>query len=205
MGSHYDTLGLGRQASTTEIRQAYRRLAKARHPDTGAGSAAAMRRLNDAYATLKDPERRRDYDRQGPRPVSPPPAPPSPLDPQAFRTQVCHPLGRDVQAAIRDIREALGDLADVPDDEEMITAFDLAVAAASHALTKALSRLASVTWPPALAEPLATYRDGLHQAEAAVDILGSYSLDLDPEALADGEALLSQAVGQLDDSRRALA
>jgi hypothetical protein len=205
MGSHYDTLGLGRQATTAEIRAAYRRLAKVRHPDTAAGSAAAMRHLNDAYATLKDPERRRDYDRQGPRPASPPPAPSSPLAPDVFRTKVVHPLGRDVQAALRDIREALGDLTDGPDDEDLITAFDLAVVAAGEVMAKSLQRLAAVSWPPALAGPLATYQDGLRQAEAAVDILGSYSLDLDPEALADGEALLNQAVRQLDESRRALA
>jgi hypothetical protein len=61
---YYELLGVARDASSSEIRSAYRALAKAMHPDTG-GTAGAFRLLREAYDTLTDPERRADYDRHG--------------------------------------------------------------------------------------------------------------------------------------------
>jgi hypothetical protein len=59
---YYELLGVARDASSDEIRSAYRALAKAMHPDAG-GTAGAFRLLRDAYETLTDPDRRADYDR----------------------------------------------------------------------------------------------------------------------------------------------
>jgi hypothetical protein len=59
---YYELLGVTRDASPEEIRSAYRALAKAMHPDAG-GTAGAFRLLREAYETLADPLRRRDYDR----------------------------------------------------------------------------------------------------------------------------------------------
>lgn len=56
----YEVLGVAFDASTAEIKAAYRRLAIQRHPDRG-GSAEAMAELNEAYEVLKDPERRQHY------------------------------------------------------------------------------------------------------------------------------------------------
>ncbi|MFC4855015.1 J domain-containing protein [Actinophytocola glycyrrhizae] len=58
---YYELLGVAPDASTAEIRSAYRALAKAMHPDTG-GTAGAFRLLREAYDTLADPERRAGYD-----------------------------------------------------------------------------------------------------------------------------------------------
>lgn len=58
----YDVLGVSPAASTTEIKGAFRRLmAAGAHPDTG-GDALNAAELGAAYQTLKDPERRREYD-----------------------------------------------------------------------------------------------------------------------------------------------
>lgn len=64
---HYATLGLDRQATTAQIRTAYRLLAKRHHPDVNPNSDEAATRtqeLNAAHEVLRDPARRRAYDRE---------------------------------------------------------------------------------------------------------------------------------------------
>lgn len=61
--NHYELLGLDADATTEEIRRAYRLRAKAAHPDAG-GDPAAFRQLLAAYETLVRVDRRRDYDDQ---------------------------------------------------------------------------------------------------------------------------------------------
>lgn len=65
--THYEILGVRRDASTETIREAYRRLAREHHPDrTAAGGPAAagssMPEINEAYRVLIDPGRRAVYD-----------------------------------------------------------------------------------------------------------------------------------------------
>ncbi len=63
----YSILGVPRTAGPEEIRAAYRRLARLYHPDlNSSGQAEArMQQINEAYATLSDPDRRRRYDVYG--------------------------------------------------------------------------------------------------------------------------------------------
>src|ERR1700758_3334581 len=66
----YGVLGVGRQASPDEIARAYRRAARATHPD-GGGSAAGAEQfqvVSDAYDMLRDPGRRAGYDQLHPLP-----------------------------------------------------------------------------------------------------------------------------------------
>ena len=60
--NHYEVLGIAEGASGQEIRQAYRRLVKAAHPDV-AGDTAQFRLVTQAYDVLSDPARRAAYDR----------------------------------------------------------------------------------------------------------------------------------------------
>src|SRR5215208_4826956 len=53
--NYYEVLGVSRNASQSEIRNAYRRLAKERHPDHAGGNEAEFSRLQEAHAVLSDP------------------------------------------------------------------------------------------------------------------------------------------------------
>lgn len=67
MRTHYDNLKISRNATTQEIKKAYRRLAQQYHPDRNGNSAESqriMKIINQAYAVLSDPESRRAYDRK---------------------------------------------------------------------------------------------------------------------------------------------
>lgn len=59
----YDVLGLDAGASCREIKAAYRRLARAVHPDVSPHPADDFIRVHAAYSTLSDPSKRADYDR----------------------------------------------------------------------------------------------------------------------------------------------
>ena len=65
---YYEILGVPRNASTEEIKKAYRELALKYHPDRNAGNKEAEERfkeINEAYAVLSDPQKRKEYDAFG--------------------------------------------------------------------------------------------------------------------------------------------
>jgi molecular chaperone DnaJ len=69
----YIVLGIQREASSADIKRAYRRLARRYHPDINPGdreSAARFRQILEAYETLIDPDRRRRYDSGKPAAIS---------------------------------------------------------------------------------------------------------------------------------------
>jgi curved DNA-binding protein len=64
---YYETLGLKRDASTDDIRKAYRKLAHKYHPDVSKDPKGEeqFKAVAEAYQTLKDPEKRAAYDKLG--------------------------------------------------------------------------------------------------------------------------------------------
>ncbi len=64
----YKVLGLEKGASLEEIKQAYRKLALKYHPDVNKSDEAEekFKEINEAYAVLSDPEKRKQYDAYGP-------------------------------------------------------------------------------------------------------------------------------------------
>lgn len=60
--NYYEVLGVSRNSSQSEIKNAYRQLAKERHPDRPDGNARKFSLLQEANAVLSDPNRRRQHD-----------------------------------------------------------------------------------------------------------------------------------------------
>jgi len=58
---YYSALGVPRNASQKEIKQAYRKLANKHHPDKG-GDANHFQKISEAYDTLSDPHKKQLYD-----------------------------------------------------------------------------------------------------------------------------------------------
>lgn len=64
----YEVLGIKKGASQSEIKKAYRKMAKKYHPDTNAGDEAAaekFKEVSEAYSILNDPEKKKLYDQFG--------------------------------------------------------------------------------------------------------------------------------------------
>jgi curved DNA-binding protein len=77
---YYETLGVPRTATVDDVKRAYRKLARQYHPDVSKekDAEARFKEIGEAYAVLKDPEKRAAYDqvghdRKGGQEFTPPP------------------------------------------------------------------------------------------------------------------------------------
>lgn len=61
-GDPYEVLGVPKDATEAQIKSAYRKASAAAHPDRQGGSHERMQLLNAAYAILRDPEARKQWD-----------------------------------------------------------------------------------------------------------------------------------------------
>ena len=61
MKDYYKTLGVSQNATNDEIKRAFKKIAKKEHPDRG-GNESVFKEANEAYDTLKDTNKRQEYD-----------------------------------------------------------------------------------------------------------------------------------------------
>ena len=61
MKNYYDVLGVNEQSTSADITKAYKNLAKQYHPDRG-GDKDKFQEINEAHDTLKNSQKRHDYD-----------------------------------------------------------------------------------------------------------------------------------------------
>ena len=70
--SYYDVLGVSKEASEADIKKAYRKLVRKYHPDVSdlPNADEKIAEINNAYETLKDEDKRREYDAIGANPFA---------------------------------------------------------------------------------------------------------------------------------------
>ena len=128
MTNYYEILGVGRTASASEIRQAYVRLAKERHPDRfpdpaeRARAEAFFKELTAAYNTLGNERGRAEYDVSLSRPKD---APPAEIAKQAFAEAMQRYEKKDYHQAVELLRTAVHH---VPDEARYHAALGMALA-----------------------------------------------------------------------------
>jgi curved DNA-binding protein len=61
---YYSILGIDRNATEQDIRKAYKKMSMQHHPDRG-GDEETFKKVNEAYSTLKDPQKKQMYDMGG--------------------------------------------------------------------------------------------------------------------------------------------
>lgn len=60
--NYYDILGVNKNATQDEIKKAFRKLSMKYHPDKNGGDDTKFKEINEAYSTLSDENKRREYD-----------------------------------------------------------------------------------------------------------------------------------------------
>jgi len=62
MEKYYEILGVTNNSTSDDIKKAYRKLSLKHHPDKNGGNATTFKKINEAYQTLGNPEKRKMYD-----------------------------------------------------------------------------------------------------------------------------------------------
>jgi len=68
---YYEVLGVPRNASEKDLKSVYKKLSMQHHPDRTGGDDSRFKQINEAYSTLKDPQKRQQYDNPQPQGFGP--------------------------------------------------------------------------------------------------------------------------------------
>jgi curved DNA-binding protein CbpA len=176
MTDHYDRRGVSKSASANEIRQAYARLAKEKHPDRYLDPTEKQRAhsyfqdLTSAFNTLYNPNSRREYDASRERPTP-----------------------RTPEEIARDAYERANEMRDAGNTEEASTLLRSAV---HHAPNEAIYHHALGR---VLARNRATARDAIQAFEKAIQLSpreAAYRVDLAALLLSQGLTLRAQKAAE---------
>lgn len=224
--THYETLELQSDASQSDIKLAYRRLAKLFHPDSHQVTASHDRitSLNAAYEILSDPTKRRHYDAQllggtGLRSrVSPSAYPSAPrtkrrssssgqdIDTRTQRwlKQVYHPVARSVGKVIRQLDGEIRQLSADPFDDELLDAFQAYLDGCREDVESAQQRFRSIPNPSPLAGVASNLYYSLEQVADGVDELERFGYCYDEHYLHTGQELFRIAAKLKQEAQIAL-
>jgi molecular chaperone DnaJ len=157
-GNFYQLLGVQPEVTTTEIKKAYREMAKSHHPDTKYHGQSIRQRnaanqymaqLNEAYATLIDKRRRADYDTKigangqsrGLRGKGPTVNVNEGELRERYLRQQFNPARAAISKVLGKYKQKLADLSQDIFDDELVIAFEVYVDEIENTLRKAANDL----------------------------------------------------------------
>lgn len=208
MANYYEILGVALDASTDDIRRAFRRRAKERHPDTHSGAEAAMVLLNQAYETLRDPSRREAYNAEL-RPARPLPQRPikpdlGVVDPLVFLSWVFQPLDDRMRGTLSALDAAIEELAyDLYDDAYLARFGETLEGAITH-VNRSIRELDRSDWPAPWSSSLILYSQGLRQVEDALEDFETFLQNFDEDLIVQGRSIIAGASELLSEARASL-
>jgi molecular chaperone DnaJ len=223
--NHYRTLEVSPSATQTEIKQAYRRLAKLFHPDSNqtATSHDKIASVNAAYEVLGDPKSRQAYDQQlqtrsrlekagfavdepGTRAERTAAAQAhyrkqrkaaqkSDEDTEQWLKKVYTPVSRLLYQIIKPLKEQLDDLSADPFDDDLMQEFQAYLEDCQDLLDRADATFKSLPNPSSVAGVAAHLYYCLNQVNDGLEQLEMFTLNYDDYYLHTGQELFRIAAG----------
>jgi molecular chaperone DnaJ len=222
--THYQTLQITPRATATEIKQAYRQLAKQYHPDVNQSSAAADRIviINAAYEVLSDAGRKQDYDRSlqqvfptglderiaqnraTRRPKSAVAVPDIDSEIEIWLNSVYAPVNRSITAILKPFKTKLIELSADPFDDNLLGNFEAYLLDCQRHLKKAEQHFHSLPNPSNLASIAASVYYCLDRLSDAIEELNRYTTCYNDEYLHAGQELFRIAAGLQKEAKKQL-
>ncbi len=204
--NHYHTLGVSRQATQAEIKQAYRRLVKQHHPDRSQTEGDRIRQINAAYEVLGQPEARQHYDQRlhqqaSPRPCRASSGPRSPTVTDEVKAQkhwiqqVYTPLNRTLSRLLSSLKPQLNALSADPFDPELMEAFESYLDDCDRKLARAQQVFRQSPNPSTMAGVASRLYHVLNHIEDALEELRYFTLNFDMRHIHTGQELFRRAKG----------
>jgi molecular chaperone DnaJ len=214
--THYQTLQVNPRATTAEIKQAYRQLAKQHHPDVNQSSSSAVDRIitiNAAYEVLSDPRRKQDYDRSLQRnlpteideriannratrhPKTKTAVPDIDSEIEIWLNSVYAPVNRSITAILKPFKTKLIELSADPFDDDLLGNFAAYLLDCQRHLKKAEQHFHSLPNPANLAGIASSIYYCLGRLGDAIEELNRYTTCYNDEYLHSGQELFKIAAG----------
>ena len=220
--NYYHTLQVLPDATSGEIKQAYRRLVKQFHPDSNQaeGDREQIIRINAAYEILKDTANRRSYDRQlnASKVQSTPPVNSIKRNStsrkrgraadeqvQTWLQQVYQPVTKLLDSILNSLDEQIDELAADPFDDELLEGFQDYLKNCRDFLIEAQTIFRSMPNPPIVASAAAHLYYCLNHLGDGLDELNYFPLNYDERYLHVGQELFRIAATLYEDVQSALA
>jgi len=214
--NYYRVLEISPQATQTEIKSAYRRLAKKFHPDSQKETANHDRiiRINEAYEVLGDPQKRRGYDRTlSTRPTVNRGASRTPsrrsrrtarsvdFDFQRWLQQVYQPVNDNIDRIFKPFKRELDNLSGDPFDDELMADFQDYIETCREILAETQTLFRSTPNPANIAGVAAHLYYCLNHIGDGIEELNLFTLNYDDSYLHAGQEFFRIADGLRREAR----